>query len=441
MIGGIFLSELERLYELAFKFRETKLWQKMIEESQTIALDIEGHDRVFVNLLYEAQEFAEIKIFPTEEAMVRFFTDIIESQMNENDSLERAGSFINSEYIAVEYNNKANCVPEVVATVQEYKKRKNVKIHGSLGFPAFEEKKRNRVGLELQEENFATVELVLETMIHLAEYFAGESIISWEDLRFENDSNPVFTPPCFSYKDGKLENVGTLEINSSPKIYPSAKRFNDIAIKKIKSQKKKGSIQVTIGYDTTPSALDDGTLAFYNLLTVVDGETGVAYGCEPILDFHLHTHETMLKFTDILLRNKLHPKEIYVKNQQTFFFLLNFAKKLLCYIECDPDQTAFLNEFEQGYVEHKLAEGLLDLSDYYEDPLDYFADDLVQTIESIEEEELVLFKEMLEISDLLFSHLSNATYDWLIDVCKSDAVPLEMRRKMTRRLKNIIIGD
>lgn len=336
----------DRLYELAFQYRKTKLWD-MVSDEHVFALKLSDGTIGYVSVMRYGQDYCALSLYIGDKGF--------DSYRRVTDALDYRG--VLDEYEGNEIQDCLRCELQKRDALNEQEREKvkiyarthGIKIAGKYAYPYFVKYKPYCYPWHFQTEKEALyMGEALEAAIALAEFVRGKMPYQLGLGRITEETKDI---PMLERENGKYiwrktQVPAPLEIE-----YPSPKVNNDIMAAKINKIKKSGIWECEI--IRYPKPFQDGpddVPVFPAILLCVDSKSGYILPVSPVTDYEEGPDKMLDVFMEGLLMQQIHPKKIGARDERTYAFLKNFCNKLGINLKID-DELEALDEAEEAFYE------------------------------------------------------------------------------------------
>lgn len=307
---------MDKLYELAYKYRKTKLWKKIYED-QFFAIRLKDGQIGFINIMGAGNEYNAINLTIGEDNLLNF-KKVIESNMDYSNYDYFVSTLLLENHQLI-FGNKDDLYPGEVKEVRKYKKEHGIKITGPLTFPYFRKSEKFSPLKKFDnEKDYSYIEQAISASIDLSKIL-GDSNADDLDIYsiYDKPSIMVLEKEGESYKIKDRVNVDWNKEN----IYPVANIINIETLKNIKKAKKSGKMECQLIVFPEPVEDSDFVPHYPQTLLAVDKRSGEAISTDPVEDYTKNPNEIANSFFEMLLNLDLIPEVINVPDQRTFNLL------------------------------------------------------------------------------------------------------------------------
>lgn len=365
---------MDKLYELAYEYRKTKLWKK-ISEDQFFAIKLNDDKIGFINIMGAGNEYNAINLTIGEDNLLNF-KKVIESNMDYSNYDYFVSTLLLENHQLI-FGNKDDLDPGEVKEVRKFKKEHGIKITGSLTFPYFRKSVKFSPLTQFDnEKDYSYIKQAISASIDLSKILGYSNT---EDLNiysiYDEPSIMALENDGESYKIKDSLNVDWNKEN----IYPVANIINIETLKNIKKAKKSGQMECQLVVFPEPVEDSDFVPHYPQTLLGVDKRSGEAISTDPVEDYTKNPNEIVNGFFEMLANLDRIPQVINVADKRTY----NLLKEICANSKINLSIKDNLIELEE------VKNGLFD---YLDSQMAYDADNS----DVISDEEILQMLDMME---------------------------------------------
>lgn len=330
----------EQLYELAFRYKKTKLWT-IIWDTEIFAVELSDNRIGYVSIMGSGSQHYALALYIGDKAFQGLY------------SLATVNSVFLTEYEFHEHILQQDCLQclfegkddlsaEEREEVKAYARANKIRLAGKNAYPHFMKYQPNHMPWHLQTEQDQTnLCEVFSAAIALSELLDKKTpgMLGFSRLNEETSEIPLLKKQNDSYIIEKIKIPAIM-----PVIYPEPKPENDILIQKLKKQKKK--IKLECGIIRFPEAVRDSEECipvFPVTLLALNTKEDLVLPVMPNMNYEENAEELLNSFMNVLLEAKSCPSEIKVADKRTYAFLKAFCEQMHIKLILKKNLTA-LNE-------------------------------------------------------------------------------------------------
>ena len=315
----------DQLYELAFRYKKTKLWN-LIRDTEIFAINLSDNRIGYISIMGGGKEHYALALYIGNEAFQGLY------------SIATVNPTFLTEYEFHEHILQQNCMQclfegkddlsnDIREEVKAYARANKIKLTGKNPYPHFVKFQKNCMPWHL--------ETLLEQDDLCEAFSAAIALSELLDkktpgmLGFTNLTEKTSTIPLLKkMNDGYV--VEKIKIPSiMPVIHPEPKANNDILVQKIKKQKKKCKLECKlIRFPEPVQNSEDEIPAFPVTLLALNQKTDFLFPIMPVLNYEENAEELLNSFMNALSEYGFCPSEIKVSDKRTYAFFKDFCERL-----------------------------------------------------------------------------------------------------------------
>ena len=334
---------LNKLYELAFSYKKTKLWKKLYD-TQVFAVRLSDSEVGYMCVMGAAGEHCALALYVGDkgfESICRLmfinstaYADLNESAMNQN-------------CLQCSFENKEMFLDEELNEVRRYASAHNIKLGGKNAYPQFMKYASEYMpwSIDSKKEQEQLCEALAAT-IEMSRLIESKSIAKPGD----------FTPftkeiPILELKNGKYT-IGTLAVSPILKFSYPRPEFDDIQAAKIKRLRKSEVWECRVSRISKPLQTEQEEIPTYPVILLarsMDSDTMLPP--VPVIHYNENSSELMEHFINFMLENRKCPKEIRVSDELSYSFFEELCKSTgIELIMCDEMEE--MDDAEQDFMDY-----------------------------------------------------------------------------------------
>ncbi len=394
----------DKLYKLAFQYKNTKLWKKLYDD-EIFAVKLPDGKTGYISIMGMAGDYNAIGLYVGSEGFnsYRIVADIymsgFESQLLYQECLLR------QECLQCTFQNKSELSMEEADEVKDYAIRNNITLRGRNSYPQFVKYRAGYCPWVIQtgqDEDY--MEAALKASVALAGMLDGKSPQDIGIGRVNKGSGTVILlePAGNGYKTSSTELPEAL-----PEKYIVPGLFNDINVAKLKNTEKRGIWECElVQYPEPVRNSPEEVPHFPMMFLAAEADTGFILPISPVEYFSESCDKMMDMVVEAFLMQDICPKTIHVRDERSYYFLEGLCKKIKTKLILQPELPS----------------------------LDDAEEDLLEYIGSSEEENLYdimsVFNTLLEGEDKNLRNLPDAVVKQFEILAQSGILPEEFAEKL-----------
>lgn len=403
----------DKLYELAFAYKKTKLWDK-IWKDQLFAVKLTDGKMGYVCAERGVESAYALKLFTTQKGLDTYRT-LASSNVDFMPQRELYDLMLRQECLECVWLSKNDLEEDELEEVRTFTREHGIKLAGSNAYPSFSKRSAYYFPWYLkdrQEQEYMCQ--ALEAAVVMSGLLKGHTP---EELGFSYISEDTKTVPMLEKVDGTYV-LGKSDLpKPSDTPYPVPKMINDIHVAKLKKMKKVGIWECEILYFPEPVVVPKEEIPIFPaVILAVDKSTEYILPVSPVEHYEENPEALVDVFMEAFLMQKVCPAELIVRDERTYAFAEQLCQRLGIPVGIG-DNMETLNMARYEFLEHFSASEEERTADIL-DMLDEF-------LELDEEQLRTIPDEIAELLRILAGH---------------PEVPEEAQEKLNRVI-SIIDGD
>lgn len=318
----------EFLYDLAFRYKKTKLWTHT-HDTQVFAARTDQNETIFICIMGQLGEHIAVSVYPEDEFYSYYHFLDADSDfdiMMTPDLFER---MISASCIQCSFESKDMLDAPELDEARTYAKSHGIRIAGKNAYPKFTRFTPYQYPWRVDTEH--DLELLaagLEAAIALADELESNPDFHSQFLQVDADAVqdvPVLTRTTQGYQ---LSGTAPLPPRRSAS-YPSGNYSNEVILRKIQTKKrKKGTIDCRVTWLNSPlQEQPDDTPNYPAVLIAVEESDGTVMSLSVARDYESGHDELLSAFMAALSDRKTRPAKILAQNDRTFALLADVMQK------------------------------------------------------------------------------------------------------------------
>lgn len=338
----------DRLYRLAFEFKKTKLWQALWD-SDVFAVKLSGDRIGYISIMGAAGKHCALALYQGDKGLdsFRILAGADRFMMS---TFEFREQVLQQECLQCSFEGKEELSEEEREEVKEYARACGIRLGGKNAYPQFMRYQRNRCPWNLQtEDEQEDLCQALEAATALAGLLERSTP---EELGLKEIGPEEMEIPLMECREGEFVVGKILLPAQQPVVMPAPRAGNEIAMAKLKRMKKAGALECEILRVPQPVRNSPEEIPFFPvLLLAVDSATERIVPLMSVKDYEDNPETLMDMFMEGLLREKICPREIFVRDQRTYAFVKEFCAKLGISLIME-EELEVLDETEDMLLDH-----------------------------------------------------------------------------------------
>jgi len=329
---------MDRMYELAFKFRDTKLWNYVYED-ELFAVKLSDGRFAFCSIMGNSGQHIALALYIGAEGFESF-------KMLHNKSTELSPTDLMQELDTMQLSlESADFIsPDERKSVRGYAQTHNIFLTGSFAYPHFVRYRPHCHPWSIEEDSdWLAMEESLAVVVAISNDLKALNKDGLALNRFEGEEQSI---PMFWLEDdnvhvGRTTTPGTLE-----KRYPGASPIDEFTLALLMQKPKSGTLQCEVKYLPDPVQDDPKSVPYYPaMLVTVEKKSGMFRHTGPVEGAEANPNALLKQLVDHLVSFDLCPKSIEVRTEQTAAVLRGFCES----IGIQMKSVKVLPELDQGW--------------------------------------------------------------------------------------------
>ena len=392
----------DKMYELAFEYKKTKLW-KRLHDNELFAVKFSDGVIGYCCIMGMADKLYSFMVYLGEKGF-QSYREIATLEMGETE-FEYRERLLSQDCLQCVFDNKESLSEEEFAEVQKYAKDHGVSIRGRNAYPHFARFRPKYYPWRLDDEKEQGYLCeALQAAVVFGKYLenhneeeAGlkfvEEVTELPLLEREND--------IYLWKNTEIPNI-------IPTEYPRPKVVSDLMAAKLKKAPKGRAWECELIRMLSPVQEDEQKAPYFPvMLFAVERGTNYLLPIAPVMYYEEHPEELLNVFVEALLKENIRPSALLVRNERTLALLEELCRKAKISLSIceelpslDMAEADFLDEFGpdgERIEEEDRMKAAEDMLDYLLNMEDSQVDDLPDVLKN----QLLTLADFGELSDEL----------------------------------------
>lgn len=379
----------EQLYELAFKYKKTKLWT-ILWDREIFAVKLSDGRIGYISIMGHGKSHCALAMYIGNEAFQSLYS-IATADTSTLPEYQFHEHILQQNCLQCIFEGKDDLSDEEREEVKTYARANKIKLSGKNPYPHFVKYQPNCMPWHLQTEVEQKVLCeALSAAIAMSEFLDKKmpGMLGLSKLNEKLTEIPLLEQQNGNYE---LRKIGLPPI--MPVIHPEPKPDNDIIVQKLKKQKKKGILEC--GIIRFPHPVQDSPEEIPVFPVVLLGLNTAKHSLLPVMpvsNYEENAEKLLNSFINALLEEHFCPSQIKVPDERTYVFIKAFCERLHIKLTLKEDLPALeeaLYEFWDsfsGNIEpepEELLEALHMLMEMDEEELNLLPPELRQEFEML----------------------------------------------------------
>ncbi len=396
--------EREQLYELAFQYKKTKLWQKMWDR-QVFAIKLSDGRIGIISIMGALGDFCALSLYIGQSGIDSFRKILRDPSCLH--PFEAQELFVQQECLQCAFVGKDDISKEAQDEVREYARSHGIRLAGKNAYPQFIKLRRNCFPWRLEtEQDEDDLRKALLAALEVSRLLENGSL---GQLGIESITEETNEVPILEFQDGVFVWGKTVLPEKMPEAWPEPLAANDVAVANLKRAVRTGVWECQIVRSVKPVQNEPDQIPFFPLiLLAADPDAAFLLPVSPVDDYEAHPEELLQYFMEELLQHKICPEEMRVADQRTYGLFKDFCRRLRIPLKIEEDLPA-LKQVQAEFLER--------------------AD---MTEEEELEELLEIVDDLLELNEEDWKNMPAPMVDMLKELAEQDQLPMKAEKRLKK---------
>lgn len=329
---------MDRLYDLAFKFRESKLWNYVYED-ELFAVKLSDERTAYCSIMGSSGQHFALALYIGAEGLDSFrmlhsknSTASPTDMMQQLDTMQL--SLESAEFVSADERK----------SVRSYAQKHNIFLTGSFAFPHFVRYRPHCHPWSIEDySDWLAMEESLAVVIAISDDLKALNKDGLTLNRFTDEEQSI---PMFWLEDDIVRIGKTTTLRSMEKRYPEAAPIDELTIAMLRQKPKSGTLQCEVKYLPEPVQDDPKSVPYYPaMLVTVEKKSGMFRHTGPIKSADSDPDALLKQLVDHLVSFDRCPKTIEVRTEQTAAVLRGLCDS----VGIQMKTVKVLPELDQGW--------------------------------------------------------------------------------------------
>ncbi len=315
----------DRLYELAFQYKKTKLWEK-ISDLQIFAVKLPNGRTGYLSIMRDNGFCHGVCLYIGDEGYWTFRNLWKEGGRMLYD-LEYENEAMGLKCLQCAFEKKDMLSANEYEEIRTYTRPHGIRLTGKYAYPRFWKREPYCLPWKLQTEEEADCLCQgLSAAIEMANFLEGTTR---DEFYLEEINGATVEIPMLEQKDGAYVLAMTRLPENEPPRWPEPKQYNEIAMASLKKARREGTWQCQIMRLMEPVQDDPEEIpAFPAQLLVVDVKSGHILPLAPVVCYEREPEKLFNKMLEAFAQQGVCPEKVEVSDEMTFAFFRALSEKL-----------------------------------------------------------------------------------------------------------------
>lgn len=396
----------DKLYELAFAYKKTKLWN-FLWDMEVFAVKLSDGRIGYISIMGAAGEHCALGLYIGEEGFNSFRT-VAKADRLMMSYLQFQEHMLRQNCLQCAFEGRDELSEEEREEAKKYARSHGIRISGRNAYPHFVKYQANCYPWHLQtDQEQEDLCEALAAAIEMARLLEGK--MSYE-LGLERINDETIEVPMLELQNGVYVLKKAKLPEDKPVKWPEPIACNDIRIAKLKKEKKVGVWECEIIRFPNPIQNDPEETPYFPVaLLAVEASANYILPVSPVTHYEENPEELLNLFMDAFLLEHICPMEIKVRDERTYAFAKAFCDRLNIAISMEEELSA-LDDAEYDFLEH-----------------------FGRSEETDEEEIIRIVNEILELDDEQLHELPAGMIEQLKELVQQGILPDDVEDKLNQR--------
>ncbi len=327
----------ETLYDLAFRFKKTKLWKKL-HETQVFAARTETGETVFICIMGEFGEHTAISVYPEEDFYTYYKFLDADRAYEEQAPYDILEILIQASFIQCSFENRDQLEASDLEEVRTYARSHGIRLRGAGAYPWF------RRFTPYHMPWHVTSDRDLSLLAAGLEASAALSDILEKDPGFAGklrsiDAEHVSEVPVFAFTEKGYVPDGTVPLPGRwAGSFPEGSFEDEGLLNKIRKKRRGGTIECRVFWLNDPVRESPDVVPCYPAaLMAVEESGGAVVHCSVVKNYETDHDELLSQFMTSLAERKKRPARVLAQNERTYALLAGTMEKISADLEVEED--------------------------------------------------------------------------------------------------------
>ena len=381
----------DKLYELAFAYKRTRLWES-IWDTEIFAVKLSDGRIGYITVTGAASRHYSLGVYIGSKGLDSLRI-MARADQTAASPLEFQEQVLQQECLQCSFESKEELSEEEQKGVRRYAKANNIRLAGKGAYPQFTKYQKNLCPWFLKDQEDQDILCqALGAAVALAGMLEGKEASKLGLGEIEDEGMKI---PMLEFREGTYVLTDTVLPEEEPRKLPAPLAGNEIGVAKLKKRKKSGVWECEIIRFPQPVRNEPEEVPFFPVfLLAVNSATGYLLPLPSLKGYEDNPEALVDSFIEGLLRQKNCPKEILVRDQRTYAFAEDLCQKVGIVLRMEEELEA-LDDIEEALLDRFSKEGEEELEDVM-DMLDSMLDMDQQQLKSLPQDGLDQLKELME---------------------------------------------
>lgn len=324
----------DKLYELAFAYKKTKLWKKLMD-TELFAVKLAKERIGYVSIMGFAGEFQAVGLYIGDEGFQSFLT-VAKTDQSSLTFLQCNERMMQQKCLQCAFESKDELSKEEREEAKQYARSHGIRIAGKNAYPQFVKYEPYCCPWHLEtEQEQEDLCQVLEASIAMAKMLEAETkeALGIGRVDYGAEELLMLEPQAGGWTVGRIPVP-----EERSREWPVPKGVNDIGMANLGKLEKAGEWECEIVRFPQAAQDSEEEIPYFPVIFMaVERETGYMLPVSLVKNYEEHPEELLNCMIDAFLMKKMRPKKMLVRDDRTFLFLKAFCKRTKISIHMEED--------------------------------------------------------------------------------------------------------
>ncbi len=337
----------DKLFELAFIYKKTKLW-KMLWDSEIFAVSLPDGEIGYCSIMGAIGEHCALGLYVGEKGLNSF--RIVLSGPGMVSELNYHEFLLSQDCLQCAFENRDGLTEEEVEAARDYARRNRIALRGRNAFPHFVKFRPSYMPWFLRDEQdqrrlCAALEATIEVAAQVEQ--KGKAALGLEQMSEDTASVPLLEKRNGTFVWSRIDLPP-----AAPVQYPQPQFINDITAAKLLQLKKNGMWECQILRFPEPMQDDPACAPYFPvILMLVSGSMDEILPPQISQKYDEEPEDLLEKFADLLLERQFRPALLSIRDERTHVLLKDFCARAGIRIRMCEDLPA-IDEAVESLMSH-----------------------------------------------------------------------------------------
>ena len=346
----------DRLFEMAFQYKKTRLWKEMFE-NQIFAVRLPRGRIGYVSIMGMLGEHNAVALYVGDEGLKSYFTMSCDG-FQYLDETDYNPALLNNICLQTVFDGKEYLEPEEIEAAKNYASLHKIKISGKNAYPHFI---KNSAGFIPWPVDSKEDEEDMVTALEAAVMISAGPMVNGFDFRAFPEIHEGSSELPLLERDGDNFSMKMIPMPEvEPYSAPRGECYDDDAAAQLKALHRNGTLIAGLSILPSPTGWDQSDIPVIpTYLFVIEEETEIMLPVQPVALYETRTDVMLNKFMEALLQAGVYPAVIKAFDEYTEALLEKWCSDMDIELEFDfmnPDMMMAKRDFFDRFIMSDIEE-------------------------------------------------------------------------------------